>query len=430
MNMRGWTARTWLLIVLAAAASGSLLTAYMMQRWWGVVLVLAAAAALALLAGYLWRRSKRLRGRLKDAVRAPVKWSGQHPGRLALLGAGSISLVGLYSLLGGDAEARAAVEHLAPTRGELLNDPEAVSVDAGQWESVSQNMSLDAALEGFEGISWVEEESLAEGLLEPGAQESPEDLAGDRVVGSYGAVIPVFLLVSGLRSLWKRRGQMAEGHMTAKEALHAAGIDMVGSAGRIALFAGGAQAAGLLVGGVPVIVASGLLANMAGEPLLRRMQAWLRGDQGQLAQYNVRQRLEALGRSFDKQQLLPHALLNLERFVENAQSRQWVPKPPASSLRQQFFPSLADVLDEELYQLRIKQRQELDEFAEGLRNRLRDTMMRGDYCALGELLYLNRQVLLPGMENQVQKPLSQLDKALQRLGQNRADLRQAEPQEG
>lgn len=423
--MQQWTAKVWWTVVAVAVVAASLGTAYAMRRWWGLVVMLFILAGAALGLRWLWGRSAGLRQQLVKTVHAPIQWTGQHKRPLLAAGVGTVSLVGLYSLWGGTEQARAAVERLAEAAavegGEAIAIPaESLEAAAGGLPSLDETVLYGDEMLAVEGQEVLASEAAVAVDAEDGwSQDSPETT---RAVGSYGAVIPVIMVVSALRSLWKHGGQVTQGRMTPKEALKAVGVDMVGSGGRVALFAGGAQVAGLLVSGVPLIIAGGVLANLAGEPFLRRMQAWLKGDQGRLAQHNVQQKLEQTGRTFDQRQLLSRSLVNLEQFVQAAHAKNEIPAPPQRSLRQLLFPNVADILDEELYSLRRTEEQQLDVFAGELRQRLRDTLMRRDYRALGELLYLNRQVLLPGMEAEMQRPLSQLDRALQRLAGDSGQL--------
>ena len=418
--MQQWTTKLWWTLIAAAAVTASLVTAYTMQRWWGVALVLVLVIGAAFGLRVLWARSATMRQQLVKTVHAPIQWTGQHKKPLLLAGMGTVSLVGLYSLWGGSEQARAAVEHLADSASLDAGSGEAVAIPAERLEAAAGELpgvneavwySEDAVVLQGEDFAITGEETIA--VADDGWSENNAETT--RAVGSYGAVIPVIMAVSALRSLWKHGGEVSQGRLSPKEALRAVGVDMVGSGGRVALFAGGAQVAGLLVSGVPLIIAGGVLANLAGEPFLRRMQAVLKGDQGQLAQHNVQQKLEQTGKIFDQKQLLSRSLVNLEQFVKAAHAKNELPTPVQPSLRQLLFPNVADILDEELYKLRRDEKQQLDSFADELRKRLRDTLLRRDYRALGELLYLNRQVLLSGMESEMQRPLSQLDRALQRL---------------
>ena len=446
--MNQWSQTTWLRLMFLAVVATSLTTAYILQRRSGLLFAIVFLGAVTFGARWLWYRSAKTREKLGSIARIPIRWTGEHGKSLALVGAGSVSLVGLYSLWGGTQEARAAVEQLYASssasdrsfetmdgsgvgQGEILEIPEAalsevtLPIEEAYLETTAVSGDapwLDMA-EEWTATGGVAESATMdnEGFHDSESSFADHDPAASKAVGTYGAVLPVILVVSGLRSLWKHGGDVRQGRMGTKEALRSVGIDMVGTGGRLALFAGGAQAAGLLVGGTPLVIAGGILANLAVEPVLKRMQAWLRGDQGSLALAHVQQKLEAVGRVFAKKELQGQALLNLERFVETAHRRHGVPEKPTRSLRQLLIPSFADVLEEELYTLRNQEQLQLDDFAQKLRERLRDTQLREDYRALGELLYLNRQILLPGMEASMQKPIAQLDRALQRLAQKRPD---------
>lgn len=377
---------------LAAFALGGLVTAFALRGWVGVLMV---SLALTLLSGagyWVLRRARRLRKRWRQQVHQPLQIRGGPSKALLALGAGSVSLVGLYGLLGADSQAQEAL------------------ASAAQWTSeeppVLDSTDLDRiASDHSEVEQWAESLSTST----TGDEGSHETL--------LSAAIPAYVLFSGARSAWSAGRQYRRGSLSAKEGLRAVGADTATALARVIVVSSGARLAGMIVGGVPVIVLSGLAAGVAFEPALSRIHAWLLGDRSTMAEQHIRNRLGSLGRTFDKQRCLSTALFNLQSLKsESIAARPATSEPDWRSV---LFPTLWTVVEEEYAELELREHERLQEFFDVLDERLRDAVLRRDYGELGEIVYFNRQHLLPGLEEQLQGPIAALDRALRQKGSKR-----------
>ncbi len=385
---------------IAAFGLGSFGTAILLRGWLGGVIVLIAAGFIGSVIIWGARRAESLRQRFRQQVHQPLQTAGGKSKALLALGAGSVSLVGLYALLGADSQAQTALANAtdASPDGTLVLDSADIDRMATETMGVDDwTVSADAA--------------MSEETAHLGEQEDTSH------AGFLNAAIPAYLLFSGARSAWSTGNQYRQGSLSVKEGLLTVGADTATALARVIVVSSGARLAGMMVGGVPVIVLSGLAAGAAFEPVLRRMHAWLRGSQSELHERHIRNRLETLGRAFDRHRCLSTALYNLEKL--RAQSETAKPLLTAPSWYSLWFPTLWTVMHEEYQGLEMREHHRLLEFFDLLQERLRDAVLRQDYGELGEIVYFNRQHLLTGLEKQLQTPTAAVDRALQQKGLRR-----------
>lgn len=370
-------------------ALGFLTAAYLLHSWQGVLRI-GLLAALVVGIGYLlWLRGLKVKDKLKGIVNKPFTPKG----KWAAAGVGTLTILGVYTLLGGNDQAYAVMAE------EGLLDP-----DTAGYKDIPIDLTADLA--GEEG----------EVILADLASEEGEVLEKEQ---SFQAV-PLFVLVGGIRSLVKHGKQYLAGELRLGEGIRNTGVDVLCATGRGVVFSTGARLAGMVVatstGAYPIVVASGVLCTLISEPVINRFGRFLKGREPDMAQANVAEKLEKLGRRFAEGDYLARAYENIDQLVVLVE-RDFRELNVKKSLGWQevFFPTMKHVLEAEFYESKNAERINTERHCRTLKEKLTDALISRKFQALGELIYFNRTFILKGYQDKLQHHIDQLEKAISRL---------------
>lgn len=391
---------------------GGALTAYFYKNWTGVVTfcvsTLLTVAVVYLILRILLKWGTKLREQLRVLIHKPIEVVSNVEDHQKYYGVASVSLAALFIGLGGGEKALTLVQELDlhPTYSDqLLQIPE---------ESLGINdLPTDGLLDLDDG-----------NLVEIEVGGADRDGGAIPLIGD--TAIPVYALIGGVKSIWRNGKEIMTGQISLGQGFRNTGADLVTAIGSGAIFSGGIRLAGMVIststGTYPIILASGILANLATSPLLLQLNRFLRGDRLAFTQRMLQKKLKKLGKEFRQSENRVEMVGNIHDLVAELETEIVVREAQAKpTLRSLFFPKVEDLLQEE-YLEHLKEKQEkTQEYATRLEAKIeRMVVQRKDY-PLGELVYLNRSLFLKENAEEFVDVITDIENVFSKLSELREE---------
>lgn len=399
--------------IIPGMVLGGILTAYFYKNWTGVATFLFSTLSIVvvvyLILQVLLKWGIKLREQLRVLIHKPIEVISNVEDHQKYYGVASISLAALFIGLGGGEKAMALVQ-------EMDFDPNHLDQPL---QIPEESLGVDDL--PTDGLLDLEDGNPKE--IEVGGDDS--DGGAIPLIGD--TAIPVYVLIGGIKSIWRNGKEIMTGEISLGQGFRNTGADLVTAIGSGAIFSGGVRLAGMVIststGTYPIILASGILANLATGPLLFQLNRFLRGDRLVYTQRMLQKKLKKLGKVFRQSENRVEMVGKLDGLIAELDAeilfREEQAKP---TLRSLFFPKVEDLLQEEYLEHLKKKKEETQEYAVRLEEKIeRMVVQRKDY-PLGELVYLNRSLLLKENEIEFADVITEIENVFIKLSELRKEV--------